>query len=155
MSIITDTKFLLQLSPRLDRFKKVRDYLWNFRCPHCGDSTKSKIKARGYAYRKKTDLLYKCHNCGIGQSVGNLIKDIDPALYKHYVMERYKSGESGKTKSKEPEFKFEAPKFKPKQIPIQLPSIASLPKEHYARAYYEARQIPKEFMDKIFYSDDF
>ena len=70
-------------------------------------------------------------------------------------MERYKSGESGKTKSKEPEFKFEAPKFKPKQIPIQLPSIESLPKEHYARAYYEARQIPKEFMDKIFYTDDF
>ena len=155
MSIIIDTKYLLQLSPRLDRFKKVRDYLWNFRCPHCGDSTKSKIKARGYAYRKKTDLLYKCHNCGIGQSVGNLIKDIDPALHKHYIMERYKSGENGKGNPKKPEFKFEAPKFKPKQISIQLPSIESLPKEHYARVYYESRQIPKEFMDKIFYTEDF
>jgi len=155
MSIITDTKFLLQLSPRLDRFKKVRDYLWNFRCPHCGDSTKSKIKARGYVYRKKADLYFKCHNCGMGQSVGNLIKEIDPSLHKHYVMERYKSGENGKGKSKEPEFKFEAPKFKPKQTTIQLPSIESLPKEHYARVYYEARQIPKEFMDKIFYTEDF
>ena len=78
MSILTDTTYLLQLSPRLDRFKKVRDYLWNFRCPHCGDSQKHKNKARGYVYRKKTDLFYKCHNCGMGQSVGNLIKDIDP-----------------------------------------------------------------------------
>ena len=155
MSIITDTKFLLQLSPRLDRFKKVRDYLWNFRCPHCGDSTKSKIKARGYVYRKKSDLYFKCHNCGMGQSVGNLIKEIDPSLHKHYVMERYKAGETGKRKTKEPDFKFESPKFKPKKTSIDLPSIGSLPKEHYARAYYEARQIPKEFMDKIFYTDDF
>ena len=155
MSIITDTKFLLQLSPRLDRFKKVRDYLWNFRCPHCGDSTKSKIKARGYVYRKKSDLYFKCHNCGMGQSVGNLIKEIDPSLHKHYVMERYKSGENGKGKTKAPEFKFDAPKFKPKRTTIQLPSIGSLPKEHYARVYYEARQIPKEFMDKIFYTEDF
>ncbi len=46
MSIITDTKYLSLLSPRLDRFKKVRDYLWNFRCPQCGDSQKSKSKAK-------------------------------------------------------------------------------------------------------------
>ena len=155
MSIITDTKYLLQLSPRLDRFKKVRDYLWNFRCPHCGDSTKSKIKARGYVYRKKSDLFFKCHNCGMGQSVGNLVKDIDPSLHKQYVMERYKSGETGKGKSKKPEFKFEPPKFKPKKTIIHLPSIGSLPKEHYARVYYESRKIPNHFMDRIFFTEDF
>ena len=131
MSILTDTTYL-QLSPRLDRFKKVRDYLWNFRCPHCGDSQKHKNKAaRGYVYRKKTDLFYKCHNCGMGQSVGNLIKDIDPSLYKQYVMERYKNGETGQRKTKEPYFHFELPKFKPKKTTIHLPSIGSLSKEHY------------------------
>ena len=155
MSIITDTKYLLQLSPRLDRFKKVRDYLWNFRCPHCGDSTKSKVKARGYVYRKKSDLFFKCHNCGMGQSVGNLVKEIDPSLYKQYVMERYKSGETGKGKSKKPEFKFEPPKFKPKKTTIHLPSIGSLSKEHYARVYYESRKIPNHFMDRIFFTEDF
>ena len=155
MSIVTDTSYLMQLSPRLDRFKKVRDYLWNFRCPHCGDSSKSKIKARGYVYRKKTDLFYKCHNCGMGQSVGNLIKDIDPALHKRYVMERYKAGETGQRKTKPPEFKFEPPKFKPKKTVIHLPSIGNLPKEHYARVYYENRKIPNQFMDKIFFAEDF
>ena len=155
MSIVTDTSYLMQLSPRLDRFKKVRDYLWNFRCPHCGDSSKSKIKARGYVYRKKTDLFYKCHNCGVGQSVGNLIKDIDPALHKRYVMERYKAGETGQRKTKTPEFKFEPPKFKPKKTVIHLPSIGNLPKEHYARVYYENRKIPNQFMDKIFFAEDF
>ena len=100
MSIVTDINYLLQLSPRLERFKKVRDHLWNFRCPQCGDSQKSKSKARGYVYRKKTDLFFKCHNCGIGQSLGNLIKDLDPFLHKQYIMERYKAGETGKRKSK-------------------------------------------------------
>ena len=155
MSIITDTKYLSLLSPRLDRFKKVRDYLWNFRCPQCGDSHKSKSKARGYVYRKKTDLFFKCHNCGVGQSVGNLIKDLDPFLHKQYIMERYRAGETGKRKSKAPEFKFETPKFKPKKTTIDLPSIKSLPKEHYARVYCEGREIPQQFMDKIFYAEDF
>jgi len=155
MSIIIDTKYLSLLSPRLDRFKKVRDYLWNFRCPQCGDSHKSKSKARGYVYRKKTDLFFKCHNCGVGQSVGNLIKDLDPFLHKQYIMERYRAGETGKRKSKAPEFKFETPKFKPKKTTIDLPSIESLPKEHYARVYCEGREIPQQFMDKIFYAEDF
>ena len=155
MSIITDTKYLSLLSPRLDRFKKVRDYLWNFRCPQCGDSHKSKSKARGYVYRKKTDLFFKCHNCGVGQSVGNLIKDLDPYLHKQYIMERYRAGETGQRKSKAPEFKFETPKFKPKKTTIDLPSIESLPKEHYARVYCEGREIPQQFMDKIFYAEDF
>ena len=155
MSIITDTTYLMQLSPRLARFKKVRDFLWNFRCPHCGDSQKNKTKARGYVYRKKTDLFYKCHNCSVGQSVGNLIKDIDPTLHKRYVMERYKAGETGQRKTKTPEFKFEAPKFKPKKTIIHLPSIGSLPREHYARVYYENRKIPNQFMDKVFFAEDF
>ena len=155
MSILTDTNFLLQLSPRLDKFKKVRDYLWNFRCPHCGDSQRNKNKARGYVFRKKSDLYYKCHNCGIGQSVGNLIKDIDPHLHKEYILHRYKSGETGRGKSRQPEFKFEQPKFKPRKTTIHLPSIGSLPREHYARKYYESRRIPTIFMDKIFYAEDF
>ena len=155
MSMITDSKFLGLLSPKLDRFKQVRDHLWNFRCPLCGDSRRNKSKARGYVYKKKSDLFYKCHNCGSGLSIGNLIKEIDPTLHKHYIMERYKAGETGKRKTKEPEFKFEPPKFKPKKTLIHLPSIGSLPKEHYARVYYEAREIPNHFMDKIFYAEDF
>ncbi len=153
--MITDSKFLGLLSPKLERFKQVRDHLWNFRCPLCGDSRRNKSKARGYVYRKKSDLFYKCHNCGSGLSIGNLIKELDPTLHKHYIMERYKAGETGKRKTKEPDFKFESPKFKPKKTTIDLPSIGSLPKEHYARAYYEGRQIPNHFIDKIFYTEDF
>ena len=155
MSIATDTKFLNFLSSRLDRFKRVRDNLWNFRCPLCGDSSRNKRKARGYVYQKQTDLFYKCHNCGSGLSIGNLINEVDPNLHKQYVMERYKAGETGKRKTKEPDFKFEAPKFKSKKTVINLPSIESLPEEHYARVYCEHRVIPKKFMKDFFYREDF
>ena len=62
------------LSPRLGKFKRVREFLWNSRCPLCGDSQKNKNKARLYFYQKKNSLFVKCHNCGAGMSVGNFIK---------------------------------------------------------------------------------
>jgi hypothetical protein len=52
------------------------------------------LKARGYIYRAKTDLFVKCHNCGYGTNIGNLIKYVDPVLYDEYVLERYKGGAS-------------------------------------------------------------
>ena len=89
MSNYIDLKFINLLSTRLDKFKQKTDYLFNFRCPHCGDSTKNKSKARGYMYRVKNDMFFKCHNCGMGQSLGNFIKFLDSKLYSEYLLERY------------------------------------------------------------------
>ena len=52
-----EQKYLLLVSPQLSLFKKKSDYLYNFRCPYCGDSQKSHHKARGYVF-KKDILLY-------------------------------------------------------------------------------------------------
>ena len=92
MSTYVDIKYLNLMSHRLPRFSKKGDYLWNFRCPFCGDSKKSKSKARGYVYRTKNDLFYKCHNCSKGTNLGNLILEVDESLYKEYLVERYKEG---------------------------------------------------------------
>ena len=59
MSSYIDLKFINEISGRLGQFKKKGDYLFNFRCPHCGDSKKSKTKARAYLYQVKNDLFYK------------------------------------------------------------------------------------------------
>ena len=48
MSSYIDTKFINLLSTRLPKFKRKAEYLFNFRCPHCGDSQKSQSKARGF-----------------------------------------------------------------------------------------------------------
>ena len=65
MSLSVESKYIRLLSHRLRNFKQKKDYVWNFSCPICGDSKKSKFKARGYLFTKKNELFYKCHNCGI------------------------------------------------------------------------------------------
>ena len=76
MSIRIDTNYIINLSSQLEKFSKKGDYTYNCRCPICGDSQKSKSKARGYFYKKQNDMFYKCHNCGYGSSVGNLILSV-------------------------------------------------------------------------------
>ena len=155
MSLYTDQKYVGLISPRLDLFKQVRANLWNSRCPICGDSQKNRSKKRLYIYAKKQDLFVKCHNCGFGSNLGNFIKQLDPHLHSQYIVERYKAGETGQRKSKEPEFHFEKPKFKPQPTKINLPSIGKLDKEHFARKYFESRKIPESFKDKVYFAEDF
>ena len=68
MSSYIDLKYINEISARLSQFKKKGDYLYNFRCPHCGDSKKSKTKARAYFYRVKNEsrkLIKKFDYSGI------------------------------------------------------------------------------------------
>ena len=94
MSLPTDSKYVRLISSRLRNFKQKKDYLWNFSCPICGDSQKNKTKARGYVFPKGNNLFYRCHNCGVSTNVANLIKHVDGALHKEFVLEKYKSGET-------------------------------------------------------------
>ena len=148
-----DSKYLNILSPQLLKFKKKGDYLWNFRCPYCGDSQKSRSKARGFVYRKKNDLFYKCHNCGIGATLGNLIKHLDSKIHKDYIMERYQKGV--KTNSPEPEFKFDVPVFRKKGILKDLKSIDSLPEGHPARRIIKDRLIPSKSLADLYLCESF
>ena len=153
MSVIIDRKFLLLISPKLSRFTQKKDDLYNFRCPLCGDSQKNKTKARGFIYRKQNDYFYMCHNCGASTSFYNFLEKVDSNLVKEYALERYK--DQGRANTPAPsfaEFKTETPKFKNK---LQIPTIASLPKEHYARVYVESRQIPKKFQNELYFAEDF
>ena len=152
MSSYIDLKFINDLSGRLSQFKKKTDYLFNFRCPHCGDSQKSKTKARAYLYRVKNDMFFKCHNCGQGQNLANFIKFVDPKLYESYLLERYKKSAPATPK---PKFDFKPTKFT-NQTPIDdLKSIQDLPEDHPARLYCVNRKIPEKYFDKLFLSDKF
>ena len=155
MSFI-DVKYARLVGSRLDRFKEKKSTLYNFRCPYCGDSQKQKSKARGYFFEKGSDLIYKCHNCGVGRTLGNFLKDQARDLYDQYVMERYRDGLTGKgTRVAEPSFSnvtTTKPIFKTGN---NLPSIASLNKEHPARSYLEGRKIPSDKLNKIYYADKF
>lgn len=154
MSVFIDRTFLLQLSPRLQRFAKKKDDLYNFRCPICGDSQKNKVKSRGYIFRKKNDYFYMCHNCGISTTFYNFLKQVDPNLLQEYQLERYKNGtDNGNYPKPEfEEFKTEKPTFKKS---LELPTIDSLPETHFAKNYVQQRRIPEAFLSQLYYAEDF
>ncbi len=136
-----DSKFIGLVSSRLEKFKRVKSNLYNFRCPICGDSKKNKSKTRGYLYAVKANTNFKCHNCGASMSLNNFLKEVDPAIHKQYVLEKFKSGHTGRNfVIDEPDFKFDAPKFKKK---INLPKASENPN---SAGYLTARRLdPAQF----------
>ena len=152
MSSYIDLKFITNISSRLEQFKQKNDYLYNFRCPHCGDSKKSKLKARAYLYRIKNDMFFKCHNCGMGQNLANFIKHIDPKMYSEYILERYKGSTPATPKPKFDDFK---PVFKETTVIDDLKKVSELADDHPVRKYVEDRKIPKEYHNILFLCDKF
>ena len=141
-------------SASLQRFKRVKADLYNFRCPYCGDSQKHQNKARGYLFKIKNDYVYKCHNCGVGRTFTNFLKDNNTMLHDEYVMERYREGLTGKnSQTKEPKFEFKKPVFKKSKQDIKLQKISDLNISHPARQYLEQRKI--EDLDYFFYCPKF
>lgn len=151
-----DNYYANLVSARLERFKQVRNGVYTFRCPYCGDSQKHKNKTRGYFFAKKSGLVFKCHNCGVGRSFGNFLKENANDLHDEYVMERYKAGLTGKGRNvANPKFEFEKPVFKTTANDTELQSIEQLNNEHPARGYLLGRQIPEEHFSNLFYTDKF
>ena len=151
-----DLKYILMISHRFDRFKRKDDYLFNFRCPICGDSSKNKIKARGYIYRKKNDMFYKCHNCEAGKTFGGLLKITDPLLHKQYLLERYSEGVAGPRANKEPKFDFKAPEFgaPDRLIDKLMDRVDKLDSNHIAVEYCKERMIPKEQWHRLYHIEN-
>ena len=142
-----DSKYISMISPKLEKFKKVKNNLYNFRCPICGDSQKNKNKARGYLYQVKNNSNFKCHNCGVNISFNNFLKQVDVNLHNQYIFEKFKENKTGRNFStEEPEFKFEKPKFKSK---LSLPKASE---NEDAKKYLESRKLNP---DKFYYSQKF
>lgn len=154
-----DAKFAGFVGSRLKNFKQKGDYVWNYSCPVCGDSSKNKLKARGYIYRRKTELFCKCHNCSYGSNLGNLIKYVDSNLYNEYVLERYKSGASKYTDHKD------AGLILPVQTPVEdlleddilssITRIDLLDPSHPAVKVVADRKIPKDKWHLLYFAPKF
>ena len=142
-----DSKFVNLIAVRLEKFKKVKPGLYNFRCPVCGDSKKNKSKTRGYLYSVKSDVNFRCHNCGSSMTFNNFLKKIDPVIHRQYIMERFKGGLTGRaTTVEDPKFEFKKPVFKRK---INLPLCSE---NKLASEYLKNRKLNP---DKFYYSEDF
>ena len=148
-----DQKYLNIISPQLKQFKPKGNNLWNFRCPYCGDSKKSQTKARGFVYQKKNDLFYKCHNCGVGTTLGKLVQYVDSKTYDDYILERYRKGV--KSNNPEPEFTFNEPVFRPKDVLSSLNSLEELSEDHPARKIVDRRKLPNSSYKDLLLCESF
>ena len=159
---LIDSKYIGLVSSRLQKFKRVKADLYNFRCPICGDSQKHKNKARGYFYQVKVNTNYKCHNCGASLSFNNFLKQIDPTLHKKYTIEKFKEGYTGKGfVVEEPKLEFKKPVFK-KTLDLPKASEVSVAKEYlekrmidpakfyFARKFQEWVNTKKQTFDNIY-----
>jgi transcription elongation factor Elf1 len=150
-----DLHYANMLSSRLERFKvrSTAPYKINFRCPVCGDSQKSRAKARGWLLEKDNTFHYFCHNCGASQSFSYFLKSVDGLAYNDYIAEKY----INKTKEEKPALektKFEAPKFKENPLKT-LKKISQLDPSHPLKKYIEQRKIPANQHYRLYYAPKF
>jgi hypothetical protein len=153
MSVYIDKKYINLISTMLPKFKWKKDNLANCRCPICGDSSKSKGKARGYFFVKSNNFFYKCHNCGVGYSIYNFLQHISPSLCKEYSRDRFINGENrGNYPKPSDEDIYPIAAIKPKHFSFKY--LSELCPDHKAVKYVCSRGIPEDKWEDIGYTED-
>jgi hypothetical protein len=153
-----DLKYIGALAPRLAMFARKDDNIWNMRCPLCGDSRKSKTKARGYILGKEGRYMYTCHNCNASMSFGRFLEQVDPTAYEQYRRETFleRVGTTDRIVEPAPDIsKFITPKFIKYTALSDLRKISQLELNHPARKYVVSRQIPPMMHSRLFYAPKF
>jgi hypothetical protein len=166
MSEYLDHMFVGRMSFSIPRFKWIKGNVARCRCPYCGDSKKSTVKARGYFFvnEKKDGYTFSCKNCGVSRSVYGFLEDHDQVLWKEYIVERLRERSSSDRPAAK---KVVAPAqagFMAKMVeavmpysdPLGgLPRLSELPADHPAVEYMVARCFTPPMLERLFYAADF
>lgn len=142
------------LSDRVERFKKVRPGQYNFRCPFCGDSAKSKTTARGYLYTNTPKPNYHCFNQGCHRTFDKFLEEIAPDLYQQYLLDKVKSGGyrgAGRRQATGTNPAGDRQSTAKLLVKKGLLRIDQLPDDHHALAYVKSRLIPEHQWPKLWY----
>jgi len=131
----------------LDQFKEIRTNYFNFRCPLCSDSQKSKTKKRGYLIPSKDGqgLFFHCFNCSESMSMSYFIKTVSPPLMRDYNKENFR------------ENKKESPPVR-KEIVIlndvvkNIQPVTGIP---IAEEYLDKRNILPKYWKDIYYTENY
>lgn len=152
----TDLHFAQMLGGRLDQFRirNTNPYKINFRCPICGDSEKSRTKARGWLLEKDNKFFYYCHNCGASHNFQNFLKAVDNLTYNDYIAEKFLKKDRKPTKTTLPQEKFAQPKFDHSPLK-KLKKISQLAHNHPVKGYINKRQIPPAQHYRLYYAKEF
>lgn len=135
----------------LRNLKVKRDSV-NFSCPYCGDSEHNKSKSRGYIFKYKGSMIYKCHNCGISKNFKNFLKDQNYVVFEEYLKDNLK-------------YKYSNPKkesviIQEADLDLNNPlnnfdKISQLDENHIAKLYLKERKIPEKYFDILYFTPNF
>lgn len=161
-----DEKYIKLVGSYLERFKDVGNGTWNCRCPFCGDSQKSLLKARGYFYKSSNNRWrYKCHNCSICKSLSNVIEYVSPSLYEEYRFEYFTENKNdNKVLIKKNKSGCESINnliqvdatvlIRNTRIMKLLTPLHILDETNAGYSYIKSRLIPKNKMSKLYYTNN-
>lgn len=151
----TQIEYLYKISHTFDKFVQKSSYVWNVRCPYCGDSTKSRSKMRGYVgVDPKTSLLaYSCHNCETTANFRSLLKHQSISSFEQYQLQTL----DGKKKQKNADSDNALKElFAPSDpVLVQFPTLDRLPSDHIARKYADSRKLPRSALKDLYFCDSF
>lgn len=156
--LFVDVKYANLISPYVRNFRRKSEYLWNFSCCFCGDSKTNKTKARGYIYKLKTGLAYKCHKCGHSTSLGSLLKYVDSNLYQEYTLENYKESGAPRSAHKDVDDAIPAIIHQPQvddDVLLKLKRLDKLSLDHPAVKYVIKRKIPTKQWHLLYFCPRF
>ena len=150
-----ENKYIGLISHRLNMFKK-KNNGYNFRCPFCGDSTRSKTKSRGWVYSEQGQYKYHCFNCGLNLSFKTFLKNIDQNLFNEYRLEILANNKTPEQK----DFEEFVEKLKPKAFITntflkKLKKVSQLTPDNNIKKYIVNRQLPNPYHAKLFVCPNF
>lgn len=153
-----DLQYTMLLSSRLEKFKvkSTNPYKINFRCPVCGDSQKSKVKARGWLLEKNNSFHFYCHNCYSSKTFKTFLRDVDNLTYNDYIAEKYLKSAKEETKQPLDNLKPSKPEFKKYTNPLKtIKKISQLAFDHPVKQYIDKRKIPSAQHYRLYYAPKF
>ena len=148
-----DAKYLKLIG--LEQFTDKGQGKWNFRCPVCGDSNKSKTLKRGWALSYNNTIIIKCFNCEMAPlHISRFLKLYRPNLYAEYMKETFlEKGTNVFRKEKKKESSLDV--FSKTYDSLNLQLISELPENHKAVQYLLKRKITADLSSTFYYTDDF
>jgi len=146
MSIIEE-EYLAEISYNYPLFSKVREGVYNCRCPYCGDSSKSKHAKHGYFYTRHGKLFYKCHKGCVSTTFESILKKEYPELYSKFKLAKFKN---------DTRFRVSSNRQVSQDITLKeelfIP-ITALSEDHLAIKYLQSRKIPVNKWNRLYYTN--
>jgi hypothetical protein len=157
MSIALDVKYARMLNLLL--FRETHKNHFNFRCPFCKDSQKSKTKKRAYLIptKDKQGLYFNCFNCH--EPIGGMsyfIFKISPTMAKNYNREKFEENRIIPQKSIVVEKKDDLVEIQQiLEIKGDIENVIELESTHRAVKYLQDRKVAIEYWSDIFYTKNY